>query len=307
MDSEVFQTAKSAFMFTTPVNISILATCSPKTGSYDATKTLTENINLPQNMLNQFDLVLNLTDEQDTEVDLKYTSKVLSQGPISQTSQRSRNARVKTSDSLITKLSGQKFEEEDLIPPKLLSLYLQYVRKHIFPDFSEEAVSEIFDFNHDLQDRASNSTEMPGLDQTLRSLMRLAIARVRIEGRPHVTKQDALDIIDLARHTRFDLYPNDLMSSVLSRVVKRTANRPLPQVPANQPKRGRSSRERFIRHLQDHSRDSNQYIYTRDELNELRDASGFKTNNFGDMIAYLNETGYLLHRGSQKYELIIRD
>lgn len=308
MDSEVFQTARDIHTFSMPVNISILAGCFPKFGTYDARKSLLENLNLPSNMLNQFDLIFALVDDQDTEGDINYASTIpkLPKNSRVRKTESSRNSDL-NKGRVKRKLSGKNFNDEDEIPPVLLSRYIQYVRKHVTPKFSQEAAALIFDFNHDLNEKLSRNMDAPGIDHSLRSLMRLAIARTRLEGRPHVEEEDALDIIDLVKETRFDCYPKDFMSSIVTKIAKRASSGTFGSGLANPAKKCKSSKERFFRYLQEYSKDNEKYVYTSDELYEIEAESGYKISNFGQMISWLNEAGFLLYKGNQTYQLIVKD
>ncbi|XP_074599931.1 DNA helicase MCM8-like isoform X2 [Brevipalpus obovatus] len=292
METNFFQVGQKGCSVSMPVKISFLASCSPKNGSYDPTKTLNQNINLPERMLNQFDLIFYLEDQEE---DLTNSSKILSQTrrPLSQ-------SHINQSSSLKDKLKFP-FNSNDLPPPKFLSLYIDYVRSSVFPKFSDDAIDNLSSFNDDFTEKANKSSLFMDPEHTFRTLMRLSIARARLEGRNTVMKEDALDVIELVQYSRFDLYPNDIVSAIASKAAKRVAQSECGGL-ANPKKRARCSKERLIRYIQDYSREHNKYLYTESELVQLKEQSGYQCKDFIQFIGVLNEQAYLLYK-SGKYEV----
>ena len=97
-----------------------------------------------------------------------------------------------------------KKRNEFVILPKLLRKYIVYARKYCRPCLTKEAKRTLLDFYLKLRKDYQNQESTPITTRQLESLIRLAEARAKVELRRVVTRQDALEVIEIMQVSLVD-------------------------------------------------------------------------------------------------------
>jgi len=77
MEQQTVTVNKAGIQCTLNARASVLAAANPRSGRYDKTKTLRQNLNLSQAIMSRFDLYFVLIDESDRENDIRIAERVL--------------------------------------------------------------------------------------------------------------------------------------------------------------------------------------------------------------------------------------
>ncbi|OMJ17570.1 DNA helicase MCM8 [Smittium culicis] len=167
-------------------------------------------------LLSRFDLVFILLDRPNAEKD-----KYLSEHVMALHSGVDKSVRVdwnsgfnstdilsESSLSLQKRLQLAPNESLDLIPKKLLRVYIAYARKYVHPKLSSEAKAVLQQFYLDLRSKHKNDTT-PITTRQLEALIRLGEARARAELREIVTELDAKDVIEIMNSSLLQTYEDE--------------------------------------------------------------------------------------------------
>ncbi|GAB2226932.1 hypothetical protein Droror1_Dr00008731 [Drosera rotundifolia] len=113
-----------------------------------------------------------------------------------------------TKGSLISRLRLDPKRDKDFVPlpGQLLRKYIAYARSYVFPRMSRPAAGILQNFYLKLRDRNTSADGTPITARQLESLVRLAEARARLDLREQITKQDALDVVEIMKESLFDKY-----------------------------------------------------------------------------------------------------
>ena len=162
--------AKAGLVQTMTARTSVLAGANPKYSVFVPTRSLEEQLDIPQSTLSRFDLIYVMNDDIDYDSDLDKARKVLSHDFKSRT---------------------------DILDKDMLKKYINYAKNNIFPVLSDEAMEYISKFYARTR-QLSKSSDDTGKPITLRELgaiNRLSIARAKAELRDVVTIEDTKEAI----------------------------------------------------------------------------------------------------------------
>ena len=170
MEQLTLSIAKAGIVQTMTARTSILAGANPKYSKFVPTRSLEEQLDIPQSTISRFDLIYVMNDEVDYDTDLDKARKIL------------RND----------------FENDiETIDKDILKKYINFAKNNIFPTLSDEAIEYISVFYARTR-RMSAMEEDIGKPITMRELnaiKRLATARAKVELRGVVTIDDAKEAI----------------------------------------------------------------------------------------------------------------
>lgn len=180
----------------------VLAATNPKFGRFDRYKSITEQINIPFNLLSSFDLIFVVEDKNKIEEDSK------------------------TAYHLLKLHQGNKINS--CIDPKLLKKYILFAREEIKPKLTDEAIEMIQEFYIRIRQSLDDELPIPITVRQLESLIKLSEAHAKIRLSEQVTISDVKRVIGLygrsLKQVGFDLdqkiffelnlpYPKDLTNS----------------------------------------------------------------------------------------------
>ena len=170
MEQLTLSIAKAGIVQTMTARTSVLAGANPKYSKFVPTRSLEEQLDIPQSTISRFDLIYVMNDEIDYDTDLDKARKIL------------RND----------------FENDlETIDKDILKKYINFAKNNIFPVLSDEAIEYISVFYAKTR-RMSAMEEDIGKPITMRELnaiKRLATARAKVELRDVVTIDDAKEAI----------------------------------------------------------------------------------------------------------------
>lgn len=170
MEQLTLSIAKAGIVQTMTARTSVLAGANPKYSKFVPTRSLEEQLDIPQSTISRFDLIYVMNDEVDYDTDLDKARKILKND--------FENA-IKTIDK------------------DILKKYINFAKNNVFPVLSDEAIEYISVFYAKTR-RMSVVEEDIGKPITMRELTaikRLATARAKVELRDVVTIDDAKEAI----------------------------------------------------------------------------------------------------------------
>lgn len=170
MEQLTLSIAKAGIVQTMTARTSILAGANPKYSKFVPTRSLEEQLDIPQSTISRFDLIYVMNDEVDYDTDLDKARKILKND----------------------------FENDiETIDKDILKKYINFAKNNVFPSLSDEAIEYISVFYAKTR-RMSVVEEDIGKPITMRELnaiKRLATARAKVELREIVTIDDAKEAI----------------------------------------------------------------------------------------------------------------
>ena len=170
MEQMTLSIAKAGIVQTMTCRTSVLAGANPKYSKFVPTRSLDEQLDIPQSTISRFDLIYVMNDEIDYDTDLDKARKIL-------------NNNFKT--------------DLEVIDKDVLKKYINFAKNNVFPSLNNEAIEYISKFYAKTR-QVSKLEEDLGKPITMRELtaiQRLATARAKVELRDVVTIDDAKEAI----------------------------------------------------------------------------------------------------------------
>jgi replicative DNA helicase Mcm len=157
---------------------SVLAAANPKFGRFDPSQPIAQQIDLPPTLINRFDIIFTLRDIPNREKDERIAEHVLNE--------------------------HRNVGEGMFIPRELFRKYVAYAKQRVKPELSDEAIKEIKSFYVELRNKpiASESglRPIPISARQLQALVRMAEASAKVKLKKIVSKEDALNAIDIMKY-----------------------------------------------------------------------------------------------------------
>jgi len=216
MEQQEVSVAKAGLVASLPARATVLAAANPAKGHYDRSKDVARNLNMSPAMLSRFDLIFVMEDQSDNHLDSKLSEHVLAV----RSGDASRILAAQTSLTAPMLLDGPEGAgtasrrplEESLrlspaeaelnpLPAALLRRLIAYARAYVRPVLSDDACREIQAFWLHLRSSRTAPEGVPVTMRQLDGLVRLAEARARVDLAELVTRDHALDAIDVVRAT----------------------------------------------------------------------------------------------------------
>ncbi len=180
LEQQKITISKANVQATLRAETTVLAAANPKYGRFDPYQPIAKQIDLPNTLINRFDLIFIIKDEPDKDKDREIAKHVL-------TLQR----------------DIESIQPE--IDTGLMRKYIAYARQTCFPKLSKEAQREITKFYVDLRSSTSAATSegvksVPISARQLQALVRLSEASARIRLDNTATASDARKAIRLLKN-----------------------------------------------------------------------------------------------------------
>jgi replicative DNA helicase Mcm len=177
LEQQTISISKANIQATLRSETTLLAAANPKMGRFDPYEPIPKQIDLPNTLINRFDLIFPIKDMPDEEKDSKLASFILG-------------------------LHQSEVTEQD-IPKVLLRKYLAYAKQNVFPKLTDEAMSAIKEYY--MKMRSSGEGEghyksVPISARQLEALVRLAEASARLRLSTTVEKEDAEKAVELLHY-----------------------------------------------------------------------------------------------------------
>lgn len=229
MEQQCVSIAKAGVVASLPARCSIVAAANPKHGSYNMSKSVAENLNMARPILSRFDLVFILRDRVDKDQDRLVSSNIMNlyRKSNSMGKAKSGNDFDRLSSELVAKRNEEathaSFDENseaepnriplekrlawvasfnEALPAGLVRDYIAYAREYCKPKLSKEAAVILREYYMTLRYPSNGRhrrDSVPITTRQLEALIRLSQARAKACLREYVTKEDALDVVELLK------------------------------------------------------------------------------------------------------------
>jgi DNA replication licensing factor MCM4 len=173
MEQQTVSMAKAGILATLPARTSVLASANPIDSRYNPAKSVVENIQLPPTLLSRFDLIYLILDQPNEQQDRQ----------------------------LAQHLVGLYYETPNVVQPPmdhaLLRDYIDYARKNIHPQLSDEASDQLLESYLEMRARGAAARTISATPRQLESLVRISEALAKIRYRETVTRADVIEAVRL--------------------------------------------------------------------------------------------------------------
>lgn len=176
LEQQTVTITKAGSSITYPSRTMVLAALNPKNGHFDNYKSVREQIQLPDSVMDRFDLIYILQDIPDKKKD----------------------------NEIVRSLGGFESSKDNLIPDDILQKYLSYAKREITPIYSSEAVKLFTDYYNEIRFEYDNVKFIGPRDAE--ALYRIAKSIARIELKDVVNEthaKKAIKILDDSLKTFF--------------------------------------------------------------------------------------------------------
>jgi DNA replication licensing factor MCM7 len=209
MEQQTVSIAKAGIVATLNARAAVLAAANPLYGRYNRSKSLSENVNLPNSLLSRFDLLFLVLDIADVDKDMALARHVTF------VHQNEGVSHKKSDDDVsVSSERGVADEPSDTISPRVLREYISRARKHqpvMPPDVAPYVVEAYVSLR--MQERPGKNSQQN--DQTvmtarqLLSILRLSQALARLRFSDFVAREDVDEAIRLTHMSKASLLDED--------------------------------------------------------------------------------------------------
>ncbi|XP_063243461.1 DNA helicase MCM8 [Bacillus rossius redtenbacheri] len=301
MEQQSISIAKAGVVCSLPARTSVLAAANPTGGHYQRGKTVSENLRLGSALLSRFDLVFILLDRPDERLDGLLSEHVMAlhaglARKATGSSNGSELGSPEARDGLLReRLRLHPEDELDPVPHRLLRKYVGYARRYVRPYLSPKAADILQRFYLELRRQRQGGDGTPVTTRQLESLVRLAEARAKLELREEVTERDALDVVEVMRHSLVDT-----LSDEFGRLDFRRSQHGSGSSSHGQAKR-------FVTFLHRRADTLSRSVFSVEELKEVAQVANIQVPDFFGFLSALNLQGFLLKKGPKLYQLLSVD
>eukprot|EP00984_Skeletonema_dohrnii_P019947 scaffold9638_cov112-Skeletonema_dohrnii-CCMP3373.AAC.1 len=207
MEQQQVSIAKAGVVASLPSRCSVIAAANPKSGHYNMSKSVAENLSMNGPLLSRFDLVFILRDEADSDRDRMISGSIM--GRVRKGESQRDNHQAKPLDGRMASANlvpmqhrlpwVNNFQKQPL-PQQQVKDYIAYAREYCRPKMTDAAAEVLSDYFMTLRHPGSNESKkdnVPITTRQLEALIRLSQARAKACLRPYVLKEDAEDVVEL--------------------------------------------------------------------------------------------------------------
>ncbi|KAJ7562309.1 hypothetical protein O6H91_03G063600 [Diphasiastrum complanatum] len=302
MEQQCVSVAKAGLVASLSARTSVLAAANPVGGHYNRAKTVNENLKMSAALLSRFDLVFILLDKPDELMDQRLSehimalhagSEVRSNAAKHSLYQLNAGLQQKTGKgaSLVTRLKLDQAADTDFapLPAPLLRKYISYARQFVFPRMSRVAAEVLQQFYLQLRNHSHSADGSPITARQLESLVRLVEARARVELREEISRQDALDVVEIMKESLYDKFVDEHGCVDFGRSGGMSQQKEV---------------KRFLNALQRKSELQQKALFSISELYVLADDISLNVPDLESFIGNLNNVGHLLKKGPRTYQVM---
>ncbi|XP_057865260.1 probable DNA helicase MCM8 isoform X2 [Cryptomeria japonica] len=301
MEQQSVSVAKAGLVASLSARTSVLAAANPVGGHYNRAKTVNENLKMSAALLSRFDLVFILLDKPDELLDKRVSEHIMalhsgsedrfnsSKESLFQVNQSAEEGNLRNG-SLAARLRLNPVQDHDFVPlpGPLLRKYIAYAKQFVFPRISTAAAEVLQEFYLKLRNHSSGADGTPITARQLESLVRLVEARARLELREEITKQDALDVVEIMKESLYDKLVDENGCVDFGRSGGMSQQK---------------EAKRFLSALQRRSELQQKACFSVSELYLLADEISLRVPDVDMLIENLNSAGYLLKKGHKIYQI----
>jgi DNA helicase MCM8 len=282
MEQQQVSIAKAGVVASLPSRCSVIAAANPKSGHYNLSKSVAENLSMNGPLLSRFDLVFILRDEADSDRDRMISGSIM--GRVRNDSSQRDNHQTKQVDARMASANlvpmkhrlpwVTNFQKQPL-PQQQLKDYIAYAKEYCRPKMTDAAAEVLSDYFMKLRHPGLNESKkdnVPITTRQLEALIRLSQARAKACLRPYVLKEDAEDVVELMIES-----------------VKQVHMDESGQVDKARGGVGGKSKQRrsFLQAM----RDSGQHEFLYSDLQRIADRLNLPVGGFKDFVEDVRESG----------------
>lgn len=214
MEQQTVSIAKAGIVATLNARAAVLAAANPLYGRYNRSKSLSENVNLPNSLLSRFDLLFLVLDVADVDKDMALARHVTF---VHQNEGLEKNAESDSEDGnglVDTASTPESSDKPKILSPQVLREYIARARRHhpVMPPEVAPYVVEAY-VSLRMEDRPGHGSKQN--DQTvmtarqLLSILRLSQALARLRFSDFVAREDVDEAIRLTHMSKSSLLDHD--------------------------------------------------------------------------------------------------
>lgn len=179
LEQQQVSISKANIQATLRCQTTVLAAANPKFGRFDPYELIAKQINLPEPLINRFDLIFPMKDLPNPDIDNKMASFILN----------------------LHRGSTEVFDDS-LLSTEFVRKYIAYAKQHVKPELTDDALDEIRKYYVQMRNQGGegSTSAIPISARQLEALVRLAEASARSRLWPKVTKADAQRAIELVHY-----------------------------------------------------------------------------------------------------------
>jgi len=204
LEQQEIDVSKATVTKTLPAETSVAAAANPKYGRFDQYEPIGEQLDIPNRIVSQFDIVFTMTDAPDPDRDRDIARHITTKhhvGEVEAKRSHTHNSEIQ-SEAIDEKAS----ELTPKIDTELLRKYIVHARQTCFPELTEGAKKPIEDFYVDIRSKgADEDAPIPITARKIEAIVRLAEASARIRLSDIVEVEDAERAVDLVRACMKDI------------------------------------------------------------------------------------------------------
>ncbi|XP_018328891.1 DNA helicase MCM8 [Agrilus planipennis] len=300
MEQQSISIAKAGVTCNLPTRTTILAAANPAGGHYNKAKTVSENLKMGSPLLSRFDLVFIILDKPDETADALLSEHVLALhlGIRKRNILQMAEEVIPLADATLPLKERLKLKPDeclDYLPHQLFRKYIAYAQKYVHPQLSDEAAVILKEFYLELRKKYQTGDSTPITKRQLESLLRLTQARAKLELREEATAEDAIDVVEIMRHSLIETFLDGSGNLDFTRSQFGT---------------GMSSRnlaKRLLSLLQYQADCQCKGTFTIEEIKRLAEDNGINKSKFFDVLSSLNIQGFLIKKSPNSYQLTSAD
>ena len=177
LEQQTVSISKANIQATLRCQTTVLAAANPKFGRFDPYELIAKQINLPEPLINRFDLIFPIKDLPDPSRDDQMAAFILNLH------------------------RGQKAEkDETLTDTELIRKYIAYAKQNSHPELTDEALDEIKKYYVQMRNQGGESSAVPISARQLEALVRLSEASAKVRLAEKVNVADAKRAIELTHY-----------------------------------------------------------------------------------------------------------
>ncbi len=177
LEQQTVSISKANIQATLSCQTTVLAAANPKFGRFDPYELIAKQINLPEPLINRFDLIFPIKDLPNPARDEQMASFILNL----------HRGKLETKD-------------ETLLETEFIRKYIAYARQHVAPELTDAALDEIKKYYVQMRNQGENTAAVPISARQLEALVRLAEASAKSRLQKKVTVDDAKRAIELTHY-----------------------------------------------------------------------------------------------------------
>ena len=197
MEQQSISVSKAGIVTTLQARCAVIAAANPIGGRYDASRTLSENVELTSPILQRFDILCVLQDLVDPVVDEQLAKFVT-------LSHMKSHPEVKAGRKKLLQAESEANLATDVVPQELLKKYIAYSRKHCHPQLNDLNQDKLAKLYTELRRESERVGGVPIAVRHIESVMRMSEAHARMHLRDFVREDD----VNVAIRTMLESFVN---------------------------------------------------------------------------------------------------